>query len=147
MVKKAIEDGTIKELQEYASIRAEVKYGLEGSRIDLLLEDAVQGLCYVEVKSVTLVQYGQARFPDTVSVRGSKHLRELMAMVEAGHRVVIFYCVQRGDAESFAPADDIDPEYGAMLRQAVKAGVEALVYEAAVGQDAIQICKTLPIHL
>ncbi len=147
LVKEAIENGTVKALQGYESIRAEVKYGQERSRIDLLLENENKGLCYVEVKSVTLVVDGQARFPDAVSARGSKHLRELMAMVEAGHRAVIFYCIQRGDSSSFAPADDIDPEYGATLRQAVAAGVEALAYEAEVGTDEVKIATSVPIHL
>jgi len=147
LVQEAIENGTIKELQGYEAIRAEVKYGQERSRIDLLLEDSGKGLCYVEVKSVTLVQEGQARFPDAVSARGTKHLRELMAMVEAGHRAVIFYCIQRGDATSFVSADDIDLEYGATLWEAVAACVEALAYEAMVTIEAIEVSKRVPVHL
>lgn len=145
LVKEAIEGGTITELQGYETIRAEVSYGEERSRIDLLLENADKGLCYVEVKSVTLVQGKQARFPDAVSKRGTKHLRELMVMVEQGHRAVIFYCIQRGDTTSFAPADDIDPEYGNTLRQAIAAGVEALAYEAEVSIDEIRLTKKIPI--
>ena len=146
LVHEAIENGTIKELQGYESIRAEVKYGQERSRIDLLLEDARRGLCYVEVKSVTLAVDGQARFPDAVSVRGTKHLRELMTMVEAGHRAVIFYCIQRGDVSSFAPADDIDPEYGKTLRQAISVGVEALAYKADVSIDGIKLKTKVPVQ-
>lgn len=141
LVKEAIE-----ELLGYASIRAEVKYGQENSRIDLLLEDADKGLCYVEVKSVTLVQDGKALFPDAVTARGTKHLRELMAMVEQGHRAVIFYCIQRGDTSSFAPADAIDPLYGETLRKAISCGVEALAYEADVSIGEIFISKKIPLE-
>ena len=124
-----------------------MKYGQERSRIDLLLEDDSKGLCYVEVKSVTLMVDGQARFPDAVSARGTKHLRELMAMVEAGHRAVIFYCIQRGDGETFAPADEIDPMYGATLRQAISAGVEALAYKADVSSDEIKLQTKVPVQV
>jgi len=147
LVQEAIENGTVKELQGYETIRTEVKYGHERSRIDVLLEDAKKGLCYVEVKSVTLMVGGQARFPDAVSARGTKHLRELMAMVEAGHRAVIFYCIQRGDCETFAPADEIDPEYGTTLRQAILAGVEALAYKADVSSDEIKLQTKVPVQV
>lgn len=147
LVKEAIEDGTIGELQGYALIRPEVKYGHENSRIDLLLEDEQRGLCYVEVKNVTLVEGDIALFPDAVSARGTKHLRELMAMVDAGHRAVIFYCIQRGDAAHLQPADAIDPEYGRTLRQAVAHGVEALAYMADVTTDGVVLSRPLPVEL
>lgn len=145
LVREAIEKGTIAELQGYASIRPEVKYGHEKSRIDLLLADERKGFCYVEVKNVTLVEGDIALFPDAVSARGTKHLRELMAMVDAGHRAVIFYCIQRGDAASLQPADMIDPEYGRTLRQAVAHGVGALAYEADVTPDGVSLSRRLPV--
>ncbi len=79
LVREGIEQGIVTELQGYGRIRQEVCYGAERSRIDLLLEEP--GLCYVEVKNFTLVEDGVARFPDAVTTRGQKHLRELMAMV------------------------------------------------------------------
>src|SRR6185369_4202670 len=121
LAREGIEEGMVAELQGYGRIRAEVCYGSERSRIDLLLEEP--GLCYVEVKNVTLIEDGVARFPDAVTVRGQKHLRELMAMVEAGARAVNLFVVQRSDARAVAPADDIDPTYGRLLRQAAAAGV------------------------
>lgn len=147
LVKEAIEDGTISELQGYASIRPEVKYGHEGSRIDLLLADEEKGLCYVEVKNVTLVEGDIALFPDAVSTRGTKHLRELTAMVDAGHRAVIFYCIQRNDASCLQPADMIDGEYGKTLRLAVAHGVEALAYEADVTTGGVILSRRLPVVL
>ena len=95
---RAIESGVITELQGYDTIRPEVRYGTN-SRIDLLLPKADQ-LCYVEVKNVTLLaDNGRALFPDAATVRGQKHLRELMEMVRLGHRAVNFFVVQRPDCQ------------------------------------------------
>jgi sugar fermentation stimulation protein A len=145
LVREAIETGVAAELQGYAAVRREVRYGCENSRIDLLLEGADSRSCYVEVKNVTLVEQGRALFPDAVTVRGTKHLRELGEMARRGHRAVIFYCVQRCDADELAPADHIDPVYGLALRQALAAGVEALAYRAAVALDAITLARRLPV--
>ena len=145
IVAEAIADGKIKELSGYPKIKREVKYG-ENSRVDILLENGVEK-CYVEVKNVTLEEEGTALFPDSVTVRGQKHLRELMSMVEAGHRAVIFFLVQRGDCRCMAPADDIDPDYGRLLRQAVIKGVEALAYRADVRPTAVSIGRKLPVRL
>lgn len=145
LVQEAIETGTIVELQGYNTIRREVRYGKENSRIDLLLERRGGQFCYVEVKNVTLVDGECAYFPDAVTARGTKHLRELAEMVSEGHRAVIFYCVQRDDAIEVRPADDIDPEYGKTLRQSLKKGVEALAYSAEVTPQHVCLRKMLPI--
>ena len=96
---------------------------------------------------MTLTRDGAARFPDAVTERGRKHLRELAAMAEAGDRAVMLYVVQRADAEAFAPADDIDPAYGRALREAVAAGVEALCYRADVSTTAIRLARPLAVRL
>ncbi len=145
LVAEAIEAGRIPELVGYDSLRREVKYG-ENSRIDILLERGDER-CYVEVKSTTLVEGSMARFPDAVTERGRKHLEELASMVKQGHRAVIFFCVSRGDVESFEPADDIDPLYGETLRRVCPAGVEALAYSTAVGPTSFDVGKRLSIHL
>jgi len=145
LVREAIEEGVIQELQGYNLIRPEVVYGKENSRIDLLLQDSQANLCYVEVKNVTLVENDTALFPDAVSKRGSKHLRELIEMQRQGHRSVIFYCVQRKDANQIRPADDIDPEYGQTLRLAIEAGVEALAYRAIVKETEIYLADKIPV--
>lgn len=99
LTEEGVKDGTISELQGYAELRREVPYGSERSRIDLLLSG--NGVdCYVEVKNVTLVENQQALFPDAVTTRGQKHLRELMEVVAGGGRGVIFFTVQRGDGLS-----------------------------------------------
>lgn len=152
LVREAIEAGRIDELHDYTKVRSEVPYGVENSRIDLLLEaDTLSASCYVEVKNVTLVEHatgveqGIGYFPDAVSARGSKHLRELMAMVAAGQRAVIFYCVQREDCHEVRPADHIDTVYGQTLREALAAGVEALAYRADVSPTGIVLNKRLPV--
>lgn len=144
LVREAVEFGVAKELQGYGGIRQEVRYGEEGSRIDLLLESG-SGHCYVEVKNVTLVEDGAALFPDAVTQRGAKHLRELATMVRRGHRAAIFFCVQRGDAREMRPADRIDPVYGRTLREVLAAGVEALAYRADVRLDGIVLRTRLPV--
>ncbi len=145
LVQEGIERGTVRELQGYRRIRREVRYGAENSRIDLLLENDSADLCYVEVKNVTLVEDGIASFPDAVSARGARHLRELAQMARQGCRAVIFFCVQRDDAREVRPADRIDPLYGKTLRDAMAQGVEALAYAARVSLDEIVLHRALPV--
>jgi sugar fermentation stimulation protein A len=128
VVAEAIESGRIKKLSGYGSLRREVKYG-EASRIDILLEDARRGRCYVEIKNVHLMRgAGLAEFPDCVTERGAKHLRELSQMVAQGHRAVMLYLIQRHDAERFTLARDFDPGYAEAFKLAREAGVEALAF-------------------
>jgi sugar fermentation stimulation protein A len=145
LAREGIEQGIVRELQGYGRIRQEVSYGTERSRIDLLLEEP--GLCYVEVKNVTLVEDGVASFPDAATTRGQKHLRELIAMVASGARAVNFFVVQHAAARTVTPADSIDPAYGRLLRQAALAGVELLAYQASVTPTEIILCRSLPVVL
>jgi len=145
LAREGIENGTIAELAGYQAIRAEVPYG-EGSRIDLLLS-GILGKCYVEVKNVTLVEGGCALFPDAVTTRGQKHLRELMEVVRQGHRGVNLFVVQRADGNSVSPADAIDPAYGALLREASQAGVELLAYRAVVTLSEVRLERRLEVLL
>jgi sugar fermentation stimulation protein A len=146
LVKEGIEQGIVNELQGYHNIRAEVRYGSENSRVDLLLEDQSGQQCYVEVKNVTAIsEKGVALFPDAPSVRGQKHLRELMAVVTAGYRAVIFFVVQREDAVGVSPHVQVDPVYGQLLRDAIEQGVEAIAYQAAVSIKRVRLEKRLPV--
>lgn len=152
LVRDAILNGTIQELQGYSLIRQEVTYGQEKSRIDFLLTGAADDPrdCYVEVKSVTLMEApGQGLFPDAVSSRGSKHLRELVQMVQQGHRAVLFYCVQHTGIKWVEPADAIDPVYGEHLRKAIAAGVEVMAWQAQLVPDAgeIALVRQLPLRI
>ncbi|WP_394805286.1 DNA/RNA nuclease SfsA [Kordiimonas aquimaris] len=144
IVESAIRDGIITELQGYESLRREVKYGVN-SRIDILLENP--GLCYVEVKNVTLKIGDEAQFPDAVTVRGTKHLNELTQMVADGHRAVMVYLVQREDCVFFRPAAAIDPVYADALKAASAAGVEILVYQCNLSSDAITVTSPLPFSV
>lgn len=145
LVSEAVTGGVITELQGYDGLRREVPYGNENSRIDMLLEGGPRPDCYVEVKNVTLAEDGIAWFPDAVSKRGSKHLRELEAVCRKGGRGVIVFCVQRGDVAEFRPADHIDSEYGATFRRALDGGVEALAYRARISDRAISLETPLPV--
>jgi sugar fermentation stimulation protein A len=145
LVAEAIGAGRIKALADFASLRREVRYGT-ASRIDILLEDARKGLAYVEVKNVHLSRKaGLAEFPDCVTARGIKHLRELAAMVRAGHRGVMLFLIQRADARRFAVAADLDPAYAAAFEQARAAGVEAFAYRCRMALDEIRLDKPVPI--
>lgn len=153
LVKEAIVSGTISELSGYSSIRSEVKYGEQNSRIDFLVEYPDRSpttCCYVEVKNVSLcVGNGEGIFPDAETLRGQKHLQELMAMSALGHRAVLVFCVQHSAITSVGPADAIDPEYGRLLRQARESGVELIAYQAIfdIGNASIRLCKSLPVLL
>lgn len=143
LVVEAIEDGVISELQGYDNLRTEVRYGEENSRIDILLEQG-EAQCFIEVKSVTLEAQGkQARFPDAVTSRGAKHLRELMHVVEQGQRGVLVFCVQLTDINEVCAAGEVDPLYAQTLVEAIAAGVEVLVYGCRLGPGEIVIDRKL----
>jgi sugar fermentation stimulation protein A len=135
LVAEAIQQAAIAELRGYDTIRREVKVSSH-SRLDLCLEGK-QGRCYVEIKNVTLSLAGAACFPDAVSERATKHLKELIRLKRREHRAAVVFVIQRGDCAYFRPADEIDPEYGRWLRRANKAGVEILPYVAAVTRRGI----------
>lgn len=140
---ESIKTGAVAELEGYETVRREVKAG-KNSRIDILLETPDRRPCYVEVKNCTLVKDGLATFPDAVTVRGQKHLIELQDLVATGCRCVMFYLIQRMDARRFAPADDIDPEYGRKLRRATENGVEILVYDVCIDLAGIRLNDRVP---
>ncbi|WP_170425814.1 DNA/RNA nuclease SfsA [Ruegeria arenilitoris] len=138
-LRAALEAGEIPELAAYQTVRPEVKYG-ENSRIDFLLTQPGLPDAYVEVKSVTLSREpGLAEFPDSVTARGTKHLGELAAMAEHGHRAIMLYLVQRTDCDRFALAADIDPNYSAAFQAAQEKGVERLVYATQISPDGITL--------
>lgn len=145
IVAEAIAAGNIADLAGYASLRREVKYG-KNSRIDLLLEDPAKGLCYVEIKNVHLMRVaGLAEFPDSRTERGVKHLAEMTDMVRQGHRAVMVYLVQRGDARRLAFARDIDATYGAAFDAATASGVEAIAVRCCMSDDEIVAETTIPL--
>ena len=140
LVKEAIEQQRITELNGYDNLRTEVKYGAENSRIDLLLESQTRQPCYIEVKSVTLLaDNGQGYFPDAVTTRGQKHLRELTEMAQQGSRAVLFFAVLHTGINQVNVAQHIDPEYARLLHQAINAGVEIICYRATINAAEIKL--------
>lgn len=131
-------------LAGFDDIRTEVKYG-ENSRVDFLLTGAGQPRLWLEVKSVTLSrQPGLAEFPDSVTARGRKHLDELAAMVAKGDRAMMFYLVQRTDAERVTLAGDIDPAYAAAFATARAAGVEVMAMGCRITPEGVFVGDALP---
>ncbi len=149
LVKQAIQAGVVRELAGYEQLLSECKYGLENSRIDLLLKGEGRPDCYVEVKNLTLLQgeEGVGLFPDAVTTRGRKHLRELMEVVRQGERAVLFFNVAHTGINQVAPAWEIDPEYAATLAEAVQSGVEVLAYRARITPDQIELQQRLEFDL
>ena len=138
----------VPELAQYQQIRREVRYGEEKSRIDFLLQQPELPDCYVEVKSVTLaIGDGLGLFPDAVTTRGTKHLREMAHIASQGRRAVLFFCVQHTGIDHVAPADEIDPEYGKALRKAMDAGVEVIAWGAEITTDSTSLVKPLPVEI
>lgn len=148
LVEEALLAGVIEELAGFTSLRREVAYGVENSRVDFRL-DYSSGPAYVEVKSVTL-GFGDtavAAFPDAVTLRGAKHLRELATLARDGIRAVQLYCVNLSGIEAVRTASEIDPLYAAALREAVAAGVEVLAYGVEISPEEIRLSHRLPVIL
>jgi len=161
LVRRSLGGKLLPELGGYPRVLPEVRYGVEGrSRIDLLLSRGGEMVTtskrslprgdervYIEVKSTTLVEARCAAFPDAVTTRGQKHIEELMAVVAGGQRAAMVYAVMRNDADEFRPADEIDPRYGVLLRQAAEVGVEAYALSVSAGRRRLRVRRRLPIRL
>lgn len=145
LVREAIEQQAIAELSGYSKLSGEVRYGSENSRIDLLLQADNRPDCYIEVKSVTLLQQGRGYFPDAVTLRGQKHLRELQAMAAQGQRTVLFFAVLHSGIETVTSAHHIDPRYAELLTQVQQQGVEVICYGARLSAEGIWLTKSLPL--
>ncbi|KZN12319.1 DNA/RNA nuclease SfsA [Marinomonas sp. TW1] len=145
LVGEAIAKGVVAELSGYSEQKAEVKYG-EKSRIDWLLTSMDGEKCYVEVKNVTLLEEdGKGYFPDAVTERGRKHLNELIAMVEQGHRAVLFFCVSHTGIDQVSPARHIDPAYADVFELAVSKGVEVLAYKVDITNKKMEVSHAVAV--
>ena len=149
VVARALAAGLPRSLAGHSQIQREVRLapGGSGSRLDFRLVDAGGRETWLEVKSVTLAEGSVARFPDSVTERGRKHVEELMRLRAGGARAVLLFLVQRADCRVVEPADDIDPEYAAALRKAARAGVEVVALGARVTARAIRVERELPVRL
>jgi len=142
LVKEAIENNLVPSLSGYQELQTEVKYGEENSRIDIKLSDPIKGNCYVEVKSTTLLldhDTGLGAFPDAVTTRGQKHVRELAHMVQSGHRAVLVFLVQHTGISKVKVAEHIDPKYAEEIKSALQLGLEILVLRTHIDPDQIVV--------
>ncbi|MUK29519.1 DNA/RNA nuclease SfsA [Aliivibrio fischeri] len=148
LVVEAIQEQNIKELTEYDELKTEVKYGSENSRIDILLTGKSLPDCYIEVKSVTLLsESGQGFFPDAVTTRGQKHLRELSEMAQLGHKAILFFAVLHSGIEKVSIAHHIDQQYHSLLIDAIGNGVNILCYQAEMSSKEMKIVRKLPFSI
>ena len=142
---EAILNGTIPELSGYAEVLREQTFG--NSRFDLLLRTGAE-LCYVEVKSVTLLaEDGCCAFPDAVTERGRKHLDGLVDVVKAGHRAAMLFVIPRSDGTAFRVAHEIDPQYAIALEAAIRAGVDVHVWRAEVSTEGMQLLRSVAMEI
>ncbi|WP_175540388.1 DNA/RNA nuclease SfsA [Halomonas sp. QHL1] len=151
IVEAALEAGTLAPLADYATLRREVK--VADARLDFRLDDPERGRAYIEVKQVTLKEEdGHGYFPDSVSVRGTKHLHSLRVLAEQGERAVLLFCVAHEDIADVAAAAHIDATYAAALAEATASGVEVLAYGIEVVREqerpiGVQLTRSLPVRL
>jgi len=145
IIQEAIQNNKIKELSNYSALKREVRYG-SNSKIDILLQDDTKKDCYVEIKNVHLTrEKGVAEFPDAVTTRGAKHLRELSLVSKSGLRAVMLYLIQRNDCNFFKIAKDIDIKYAEEFHNAIKAGVEVICIDTILSNKAINIGKNIQL--
>ncbi|ABO51041.1 sugar fermentation stimulation protein [Desulforamulus reducens MI-1] len=141
---KVLSEGAISHFAMYEEVKKEVGYG--ESRFDIYLKGEA-GRCFIEVKSVTLVDEGVAKFPDAPSERGSKHLSELTRAVGEGYRSAVIFIIQRDDARSFSPNSITDPVFSQTLSQAIEAGVEIYALACDVSLNTVRLKKYIPVQL
>jgi sugar fermentation stimulation protein A len=140
---EAFRAGSLPGFEGYKRLQAEVTLG--DSRIDFLLIGLTQH-CWVETKSVTLVEEGIARFPDAPTLRGRRHLATLIHAVERGERAAVVFVVQRPDAQAFRPHAEADPLFAEALRQASAAGVAVLAFRCHVSEEDIALDTLIPVQ-
>jgi sugar fermentation stimulation protein A len=144
LLTEALAESRVPEFRDYSTVKREVTY--KESRLDLLLEGGSRP-CFVETKSVTLVENGLALFPDAPTLRGVKHLHSLADARKTGYRAAVVFVIQRDDATAFSPHDIADPEFGQTLRSSVAAGVEAFSYCCRVTEKEIELTRRVPVKL
>lgn len=144
LVMEGIAKGTVKAWRRVHRVQPEVP--LDNHRFDLLLHTA-SGPCWVETKSVTLVQNGIALFPDAPTLRGQEHLRVLTKLSRQGVKAAVVFVVQRPDAMCFAPNEKADFAFAQALRDAAKAGVRILAYRCHVDLEQVEIVAPIPVLL
>lgn len=144
LLRESIEAGSLPDFGGYDYLAGEITVG--DSRLDMVLSGE-KGRCYIEAKSVTLVEDGVALFPDAPTERGRKHLGALVGATERGDRAAMVFVIQRPDARSFSPNEDADPRFASALRDATEAGVGVYAYRCDVDRHRIEVCARVPVRL
>jgi len=149
LAEEALNNQKISQCKNFQQLKREVKYGDENSKVDFLIVDNIGIKTFIEVKSVTLLEDGQGYFPDTITTRGQKHLRELIEQVEQGHRAILLFAVLHSGINSVKAAQHLDPKYAELLQLADKKGVEVIAYKASYTMIAnsvdIQLNQEIPV--
>ena len=136
IVFEALENKKIVPLNNFKNIKREVKFS-DSTRFDFFLSNEKEK-CFLEVKNVTLVRSDfEAEFPDAITSRGTKHLKELIVAKKKGYKSYILYLIQREDCKSFKIANDIDQEYKSAFDVALKNGVKILCYDCKLNNEEI----------
>lgn len=146
---EAIHNHLVPELEGYEHIVTDVKSGVDNSRIDVLLTNGPKPDCYMQVKSVTLVENHVGMFPDTETTRDQKHLSELITLREQGYRAIVFFCGLHEGITRFSPSKQNDPVYAALIKEAVAKGVEVYAYACEFKREddrpvAMQLVRSVP---
>ena len=138
IVLEALNQKKIKSLIKYNNIKTEVKFSNK-TRFDFLISNDKEK-CFIEVKNVTLIRKKKiAEFPDAITTRGTKHLKELIIAKEKGFKSYIFYLLQMEGCESFKIAKDIDVQYNLAFNEALKSGVKILCYDCKLTNEEIKL--------
>ena len=138
IILEALNQKKIKDLVKFNNIKTEVKFN-DKTRFDFLISNNKKK-CFLEVKNVTLARKkGIAEFPDAITSRGTKHLKELINAKKKGYEAYILYLIQREDCESFKIANDIDEEYKIAFIKALKNRVKMLCYDCKLSNEEIRI--------
>ncbi|CAK7023892.1 DNA/RNA nuclease SfsA [Providencia rettgeri] len=143
LVAQALAEKHIPELSEYSIIKPEMKYGSENSRIDFFLSNSELPDCFIEVKSVTLLENGHGFFPDAVTLRGQKHLRELSQIAKEGKRAILLFVALHTGIHVASAAAHIDKKYAQLLEEARQSGVEVLCYQADITVQQMALGKQI----
>ena len=147
VVEQALIAGNVAAVKGYTQVRREVKFA-EASRVDFLLSEPGLPEVYLEVKSVTYHLNGKlGAFPDAVTLRGQKHLKDLLAMKKQGARAVLLFCVLHTHIKIVTVADFIDREYAELLKQVIREGVEVYCYSVNMTTRALVLEDLLPLEL
>ena len=147
VVGEALRKGAVPAAEGRGSVRAEVKFGRENSRVDFTLEGRGAPRLALEVKNVSMAEGRRALFPDSVTERGRKHLRELAAEVRAGRAGAVLFFVHRADCDVVSPADAVDPAYGRALRWAAREGVRIVAHRALLDARGVRLGPEIPVDL